>query len=125
MLAKGLSPFANSDNPAWPLGATAAAYAEGRDQHHDPERHGVDPDQPNEREQPGHRTYHGQDHPEEHRENPPDDQGPFAPYLPAQPNGHCYLEDPRDDGPGGDEVEKEDRGQPRQAKAINPARIPA
>src|SRR5215211_2959910 len=102
MLAKGAQPICNSDDPARPVGAAPfpAAHTEGCDQYHDPERHGVDPDQPNEREQPGYRSYNGQDHPEEHGEAATDYHGPFAPYLPAQSNGHCYLGDACDDGPG-------------------------
>src|SRR5215204_4294963 len=113
MLAKGLSPFAGSDNPARPVGAAAipTAHDEGRDQYHDPERQGVDTEQPYKREQPGHRPNHGQDHPEEHREGTTHYKGPFAAYLLAQPDGHRYLGDPRDDGPGGDEVEEDERGQ--------------
>src|SRR5215204_467134 len=105
-----------SDDSARPVGAAAvpAAHTESRDQYQDPERQGVDPDQPYEREQPGYRSYHGQDHPEEYGEAAADDHGPLAPYLLAQSDGHCYLGDTRDDGPGGDEVEKEDRGQPWQ-----------
>src|SRR5215210_239435 len=104
------------DDPARPArtAAVPAAHAEGRDQHQDPECHRVEPDQPDKRDQPDHGPYHGQDHPEENRERATDDKGPFAAYLLTQPDSHRYLGDPRDDGPGGDEVEKEDRGQPRQ-----------
>src|SRR5215210_1375462 len=100
----------SSDDPAG-AAAVPAAHTESRDQHQDPERHRVEPDQPDQRDQPDHGPYHGQDHPEEHRERATDDKGPFAAYLLAQPDGHRHLGDPRDDGPGGDEIEKEDGGQ--------------
>src|SRR5215210_1976689 len=105
-----------SDDPARSVGASTvpAAHAEGRDQHQDPERHGVEPDQPYERDQPDHGAHYGQDHPEEHRECATDDQCPFARYLPTEPDCHSYLGDALDDGPDGDEVQKEDGGQPWQ-----------
>src|SRR5829696_5599064 len=107
------------DDPAQPVGAAAgipSAYLEGRDQHQNAERHGVNADKPYQREYRGKRAYHDQDHPEEHGERAADDEGPLAPDLPSQPEGRRYFEDPREDGPRGDEVEKEERGQPRQHK---------
>src|SRR5918994_5322203 len=102
-----------SGHAAWPLASLVvlAPHPESCDQQQHPERHGVNPYQPDEGEY-AHPGEHREEQTKDHREYAAEDQSPLACHLLAQSYGRGYLRDPGDYGPSSHQVEKRDRGEP-------------
>ncbi|KAJ3064117.1 hypothetical protein HK102_008279, partial [Quaeritorhiza haematococci] len=88
-----------------------APQAEPENDQQDAGGDGVGPDQPNDGQRPG-GGIDQKDHAEGDRQEPADDQQPFAADFLSKPDGRDDLEEPRDDRPGRDHAQQRDRRDP-------------